>query len=290
MDNSIIDYIDFKTGDILFSLCSLISSFILFLIIVLNKSLRSLTYDFLMCVFISEIINSIANIIEYSETKLASILLIPLSDIFTMSLFCFFVYCSCEQLIKSNKTIKTKKKIFIPISAALALIYSLIIFTVFKTQDKIEINFYFYGDSDLNYIRFIHVSILFLMSIYISYKTFILVKFLREKQSSDSVNSWKIAILVKTLFRFPIICILYWFFYILYVFMSKSGDFKFKFLLLLFAKVFLALRGFLISVNTLQTNKIQIIIEKIIQVKIRHNLILKFDLFSKKKKRTKSKK
>ena len=99
-----------RTGDILFSICSLALSVFLFIIIIFNKNLRSLTYDFLMFVFLSEIINSIGNIMEYSNIKLASTLLIPLSDIFTMMLFCFFMHCSCEQLIKSNKDIKNKKK------------------------------------------------------------------------------------------------------------------------------------------------------------------------------------
>ena len=277
------------TGDLIFAICSLTLSFFLFLLIVFNKKLRSLTYDFLMCVFISEVINSIGNIMEYSKVELISCLLIPLSDMFTMTLFCFFVYCSCEQLIKSNKNIKYKKKIYIPICAGIALIYGVIIFIVFKTKEKKDIHFYFYENSDLNYIRFIHVGLLFLMSVFISYETFNLLKFLKEKQSSDSANSWKIAILVKTLFRFPIICILYWLFFIIFVFISQIGEYKIKYLIKLFAKAFLGLRGFLIGLNTIQTNKIQILIEKIIEVHIKRNFILKFNLFGKKKKNHKGK-
>lgn len=275
------------TGDLIFAICSLTLSFFLLLLIAFNQKLRSLTYDFLMCVFISEVINSIGNIIEYSKVQLISCLLIPLSDMFTMTLFCFFVYCSCEQLIKSNKNIKKWKLIYIAICAGIALIYGVIIFIVFKTKEKNDINFYFYGDSELNYIRFIHVGLLFLMSGFISYKTYNLLKFLKEKQSSDSANSWKIAILIKTLFRFPIICILYWLFFIIFVFLSQIGEYKIKYLIKLFAKAFLGLRGFLIGLNTIQTNKIQILIEKIIEVHIKHNFILKFNLFGKKKKNKK---
>jgi len=275
-----------KTGDIIFSICSLVLSVFLFLIIIFNKNLRSLTYDFLMFVFLSEIINSIGNIIEYSGKKLASTLLIPLSDIFTMMLFCFFMYCSCEQLIKSNKNIKNKKKLFIPISAGLGLIYGVILLIVFHTQKQDNTYFYFYnntGDKNLKFICYIHVGILFLMSVYICFKTFILLRFLKEKQNSDSANSWKIAILVKTLFRFPIICILYWLFYILYIFINLiNGEYKIKYLLKLFAKAFLCLRGFLFGINTIQTNKIQILIEKIWEVHIMHNIILKFNICPKK--------
>ena len=266
-----------ETGDLIFAICSLVLSTLLFLLIIFNKNLRSLTYDFLAAVFASEIIHSIANIIEYAKKELVSMLLIPFSDIFTFSLFCFFMYCSCEQLIKSNKEIKTKIKIFIPISLVIAIIYGIAIFFVFQSKDKNDTNFYFYGDSDLNYIRFIHVGILFLMSCYICFKDIILLKFLKEKQSSDSANSWKITILMKTLLRFPIICVLYWLVYIVFIFFSKIEDLKFVFILKLFAKGFLGLRGFLFAMNTIQTNKIQVLIQKIIEVYIKHYFILKLN-------------
>ena len=266
-----------ETGDLIFAICSLVLSTLLFILIIINKNLRSLTYDFLAAVFGSEIIHSIANIIEYAKKELVSMLLIPFSDIFTFSLFCFFMYCSCEQLIKSNKEIKTKIKIFIPISLVIAIIYGVAIFFVFKSKDKNDTNFYFYGDSDLNYIRFIHVGILFLMSCYICFKDIILLKFLKEKQSSDSANSWKITILMKTLLRFPIICVLYWLVYIVFIFFSKIEDLKFVFILKLFAKGFLGLRGFLFAMNTIQTNKIQVLIQKIIEVYIKHYFILKLN-------------
>ena len=278
-----------KTGDITFSICSLVLSVFLLIIIASNKNLRSLTYDFLMFVFISEIINSIGNIIEYNEIELVSTLLIPLSDIFTMMLFCFFMLCSCEQLIKSNKNIKGKKKLFISISAIVALIYGVIYFIIYKTQGKSNTHFYFDENTNLNYMRYIHVGILFLMSVFICYKTFVLLRFLKEKQSSDSANSWKIAGLVKTLFRFPIICTLYWLFYIIFDLVNlTNGEHKIKYLLKLFAKAFLCLRGFLFGINTIQTNKIQILIEKIWEVHIRHNLILKFNICSKKKNKSKN--
>lgn len=277
-----------KTGDLIFSICSLVISVFLFLLIACNKNLRSLTYVFLMCVFVSEIINSIGNIIEYSGKLLSLKILIPTSDMFTMALFCFFMYCSCEQLIKSNKSIKNKKKLFIAISGVIAIIYGLAFLFIFRSkEDEQDYKFYFYEYSSLNYIRFIHVGLLFIMSGYICYNTFNLLKFLKEKQRSDSANSWKIAILAKTLFRFPIICILYWLVYIIYIFFSQIGEYKIKYLIKLFAKAFLCLRGFLLGLNTMQTNKIQVLIEKIWEIHIMHNFILKLNFLNRNKKKTK---
>ena len=52
---------------------------------------------------------------------MASTFLIPASDIFTMSLFCVFIYFSCEQLIKSNKEIKSKIYNIVPEKAITSL-------------------------------------------------------------------------------------------------------------------------------------------------------------------------
>ena len=46
---------------------------------------------------------------------------------------------------------------------------------------------------------------------------------------------------------------------------------------------FLRLRGLFISLNAIQTNKIQIILQRFIEIDIKHKLIY-FEFFSKKKK------
>ena len=278
-----------RTADLLFSIFSMVLCIFLFILIVTNKKLRSLTYDYLLCVFISEIFNSIGNIIQYAKIKLIGTFLIAFSDIFTMSIFISFIYSSCEQLIKSNKNIKTKKKLLIPICIGASVLYALIFVIIFRNKDEDAVNFYFYEDnSHLKVLRYFHIVILFLASVYISYKTFLLLKFLKEKQVSDNANAWKIAVLIKTLFRFPVICILYWFSYFLYLCVSNVEDYKIKYIFKLFAKTFLGLRGFFIALTTIQTNKIQILIEKIIEVYIKHDLILKLSCCGNKPKRRKS--
>ena len=273
-----------NVADLIFPIFSLVLCFFLFL---LTLKLRSLTYDYLLCVFISEIINSIGNLLQYAEKDQAGKFLIPFSDIFTMTIFVFFTFSSYEHLIKSNKNIINKIKIFIPISIAFSIVYASILLIIIIVTEEDTKNFYFYENSKLNYIRFIHVGILFILSIYLYYKTILILKFLKEKQISDKANAWKISVLIKTLNRFPIVCILYWLFYILYVFISKVGNYKILFVFKLVAKSFLNLRGFLIALTTIQTNKIQNLIEKIIEVYIKHYIILNICT---KRKRTNSRK
>ena len=64
----------------------------------------------------------------------------------------------------------------------------------------------------------------------------------------------------------------------------KGEEFKLAFIFRLFSVSFLRLRGLFISLNAIQTNKIQIILQRFIEIDIKHKLIY-FEFFSKKKKR-----
>jgi hypothetical protein len=268
---------------------------LLLLLLLINKTLRTLTYKFLIFIFISEILGSIGNICEYSKSKIGSSLLIPFSDIFTMGLFCCFSICSVELIKKSNRKIKEKEIQYILFSFIGAIVYSLIVFFIIyfvendNGQSKYN-RFYFYEDSKLNFLRFIHFGILVCISSFICYKTFEVIEFMKEKQKSDKINSWKIAKLIKVLFRFPLICVLYWFFYLPSLILrkfNKTQDKKITSIFTLFSISFFSLRGFLIFLNTIKTNKVQIIFQSY-AVFIRH-LILKFDLYSKRKRTIKDK-
>ena len=131
-------------------------------------------------------------------------------------------------------------------------------------------------------IQIIHVIILFCMTAYVFYNIINVINFLREKQKSDKINSWKIAKLKKVLFRFPLVCFLYWIFFIPTMIVNQ-GEYKLAFIFRLFSVSFLRLRGLFISLNAIQTNKIQIILQRFIEIDIKHKLIY-FEFFSKKKK------
>ncbi len=209
-----------------------------------------------------------------------------------MALFSCFSICSVELIKKSNRKIKEKEKQYILFSFIGAIVYSLIIFLIlyFLENDSKYYSFYFYEDSKYNFIRYIHFGILVAISCFICYKTFEVIQFMKEKQKSDKINSWKIAKLIKVLFRFPLICVLYWVFYLPNLILTKfnnSQDKKITLIFTLFSVSFFSLRGFLISLNTIQTNKVQIIFQSY-AVFIRH-LILKFDLFNRRKRKKKGK-
>ena len=274
-------------GGFWFSIISLISSFIILLIIAFNKILRSLTYNFLICVFMSEFFGSLGNICEYQKEedsellcRKASYFLIPLSDSLTMSLFCFFSYCSIELIIKSNKNIKQKEKIFLVISFIIAICYSSIIgIILYLMTDEKNVRFYFYEDAKGNFIRFIHIGIIICATFYMSYNTYAVIQFLKEKQTIDRINSWKIAKLSKILFRFPLICLLYWIFYLPSLsldFYKGSKDKKLVFIFKLFSQTFFTLRGFLITLNTLHTNKVQILLQRFFEIHMKHVILGKW--------------
>ena len=261
-------------GGFVFSIVSLLSSFFILILISFSKILRSLTYNFLIRVFISEFIGNIGKIFEYEKESgnllynKISLILIPFSDMYTMILFCFFSICSVELIIKSNRNIKEKENKYYKISFLTSFVYTVIINIFLQNYHyNGKVRFYFYEDSKLNYLRFIHIGILVIMTFYISYNTFIVIQFMKEKQKSDKINAWKIAKLIKVLFRFPLICFLYWILYIpnlTLTYFDKSKNKYFTYIVMLFSVSSFSLRGFLLFLNTIQTNKVQIVLERLI--------------------------
>ena len=280
-------------GSLGLSIVSLFCCIAVLLLILVNKTLRTLTYNFLICIFISEIIGNIGIICEKEDIynnllcNKGSLFLIPFSDISTMMLFCFFSYCSIELIKKRNNKIKTNK--FFIISFLIATIYSSIIFAFLLHLEDDNKRFYFHEESKIEIIRYIHVGILVCLTCYIFYNIVIVIQFLKEKQKSDRILSWKLAKLIKILFRFPIICFSYWIFYLLNIPLSYfAKNLKITLIIKVFSVSFFNLRGFLIFLNTIKTDKVEILLNKIIEINIKHNLLLKFNLLSKRKRRTTS--
>ena len=306
-------------GNLYFSILSMITSIlILILLISRKKELVSLTFTFLKYIFSSEILNSIGNIIqstyiyyEYYKEKSASFLvyfslsLITFSDMFTNILFLWFSYCSVKCLKESNRKIKDSVNKYILISFIISFAYFLFFLIInLTTNDKfvdIRFKFYYYINDKNEYrnkygpqfyiFSFFHTVFIMLISIYGLKDIYKVVSFLWEKQKNDKVNSRKIVKLIKILMNFGLICLFYWVFLIPRIlFVAICGeDNTLRDIIYLLSESFFCSRGFLLFVNSLMIQKIQAIINKFIEVNIKHYLLLNFGYFSKKSK-SKSKK
>ena len=301
-------------GNFYFSILSLITSIlILILIISHKKELVSLTFTFLIYIFISEIMNSIGNMIQscegyynyYSNKNESpfliyfSLSLISFSDMFTNTLFFFFSYCSVKLLKEAKREIKDKVNIFVLISFIISLLYFLFVLIVNATTgDKkfvdIRFKFYYFNNDKNDYRKkfdakfyifsFFHTLAIMVISIFSLNYIYEVVSFLWEKQKNDKVNSRKIVKLIKILMNFGLICILYWAFLIpRLLFVAECGkDFTLRDIIYLLSDSFFCLRGFLLFLNSLMISRINTIINRFIEINIKHYLLFSFGPFSKK--------
>ena len=262
------------------SCTSLATSLFILLLIIFHKVLRSLTYNFLILIFISEIIRNIGNILIYEKISSIPNFLIPFSDSLTMILFCFFAYSSKKAIKDSNLNIKNRQKLFFILSITLAIIYGTIFLFLYinnENNDKYDIT-KFYDNESINYIFLFHLLIMLILIIYMIIITCIVVNFMKQKQKNDKVNWLKIGQLIKTLRRFPIICLFYVFFCIPSIFIIHSWKYsKFALIIRTLSFCFMNARGFFIFLNTIKTNKIYIILEYYYEVKFKQQLLLLFD-------------
>ena len=90
-----------KEGNKYFSIISLISSFALYLLIFFQKQFHLImTFNFIKAILLSEILNSIGNIIQaFDHDKIVIFSFISITDIFTYTSFLFFSYSSKKLII-----------------------------------------------------------------------------------------------------------------------------------------------------------------------------------------------
>ena len=291
-----------STGSLLFSIISLSSCALILLLIFFQKKLRSITYTFLLFIFGSEILNNIGNIIidnNKEALNITALCFISVSDMFTNILFVFFTYCSIKLIKETNKLIKKKVSRFIIISLIISVIYMgvflTLAFTLTSEQDREIIDVRFRGlyskDKEFPTIFYImssvHMFLIILLSIFSLRNTCVVLTFMADKQKSDMANAKSIARLRKILGRYPTICILYWAFLIpRIIFVSTSGETHIlRDALYFISESFFRVRGFLIFLNTFRSSKIQMIIYRIIELKIKHDCLLNLKIL---KRRTKS--
>ena len=310
MPSEVLDRI--QQGSLLFSIFSLVTCVFIIILIVFQKQLRSITFTFLICIFCSEIVQSIGNILldklyknnegDYNKAQnISALSFIAFSDIFTNFLLVFFSYCSIKLIKESNKLIKSKMPRFIIISAVISAVYMAVIMGVsLSNKDKlIDIRFRrFFSKNDipnlsLTYLILssVHIFLIMCLSIISLRNTCVVLNFMKEKQQTDKVNAPSIARLRKILGRYPAICILYWAFLIpriIFVAISDNQNIL-RDSLYFISESFFRLRGFLIFLNTFRSSKIQMIIYRIIELKIKHDCLLNLKIISSKRNNSKVK-
>ena len=303
-----------QQGSLLFSIFSLCTCVLITLLIIFQKQLRSITFTFLMCIFGSEIVQSIGNIILDKISKnidgtfpkaknITALSFIAFSDMFTNLLFVFFTYCSIKLIKESNKLIKTKVPRFIIISLIISVVYMCAFIGVsLSRNDRIEIidiRFrMFFTKDDIPFLSLtyyilssVHIFFIMVLSIISLRNTCVVLNFMKEKQQTDKFNAPSIARLRKILGRYPAICILYWAFLIpriIFVAISEKQNLL-RDCLYFVSESFFRLRGFLIFLNTFRSSKIQMIIYRIIELKIKHDCLLNLKVFSTKRKNSRAK-
>ena len=301
-----------QQGSLLFSIFSLCTCVLITLLIIFQKQLRSITFTFLMCIFGSEIVQSIGNIILdkipineiFPKAKnITALSFIAFSDMFTNLLFVFFTYCSIKLIKESNKLIKTKVPRFIIISLIISVVYMCTFIGVSLSRNDsigiIDIRFRkFFTKDDIPFLSLtyyilssVHIFFIMVLSIISLRNTCVVLNFMKEKQQTDKFNAPSIARLRKILGRYPAICILYWAFLIpriIFVAISEKQNLL-RDCLYFISESFFRLRGFLIFLNTFRSSKIQMIIYRIIELKIKHDCLLNLKVFSTKRKNSRAK-
>ena len=291
-------------GNLFFSILSLLSSLLLFLLIIFKSQLRtSLTYKFLMYIFISEILNSIGNIIQSvsydKDNQIVILFFISFSDIFTNLLFLFFSISSIELIKKANRLIKDKTKAYIIKAFIISFVYLVIVviigFIASNCDEKINVRFHdYYSNQDKEnklslffyfFVSLIHTAFIMIITFFTTINFYNLLLFMFEKLKNDKVNAHNIALLLKILFRYPLILIIILLFFIIRIGFVTFCDENnlLRDLFYLFSDSLFCLRGFLISLNTMKSSKMQNIYNKFIQVNIKHYLLLNFGQFSSRK-------
>ena len=301
-----------QQGSLLFSIFSLCTCVLITLLIIFQKQLRSITFTFLMCIFGSEIVQSIGNIILdkipineiFPKAKnITALSFIAFSDMFTNLLFVFFTYCSIKLIKESNKLIKTKVPRFIIISLIISVVYMCTFIGVSLSRNDsigiIDIRFRkFFTKDDIPFLSLtyyilssVHIFFVMVLSIISLRNTCVVLNFMKEKQQTDKFNAPSIARLRKILGRYPAICILYWAFLIpriIFVAISEKQNLL-RDCLYFVSESFFRLRGFLIFLNTFRSSKIQMIIYRIIELKIKHDCLLNLKVISTKRKNSRAK-
>lgn len=262
-----------KTNIILASL-SLLGSLTIIILYSFRKNLRSFVFNLVFYLAISELLNSIGNMLsinklyQYQSDIICYIQsgIINYTDFCSLTWMCIISYTIYELMINFNQNVTTNRYRFIIIGFSTPLIFSLIYGTLFflnlNNNDETVVNKKFecwcwLSDIEKNWICVVIIYICYWFLIAINFAaTFKVIKFLKSNCDPDDKFCWKIKRMCNKLYMYPLIsafCFLFATVHRMYeIFYFKNtniqigkGAYRLEIVLYLLHGMFINFRGFL---------------------------------------------
>ena len=248
------------------SFISLISSVLIIIFFIRYSNLRSLTYYFILFISFSEIIGNIPfcikiwdNSNKFFRNNTNINMLVAFSDSFTMISLLSYSYLISVFLKNNDQKIFKTKNFFLILTFIISIIYLIIVKISKKENDNIRINIY--DSNNDNKFPIFHLITNLIISIIILLIVRMTVNYIKNQAKTDQKNKLKILSICHTLYNYPLIGSIGWFFsfftFILQLINSENKDLKrLKCALYVFGTIIFHLRGTLIFYEFITSEKV----------------------------------
>ncbi len=254
--------IKFIESQYLLSFISLISSLLIIIIFIAFSNLRSLTYQYILFIAISEIIGNLPFCLKFIFKELKNsffISCIAFSDSFTMISLLSYSYLISNYLKTNNQKILKKKCVFIIITIFISIIYcGLIILLGVKLKN---IRIIYFEEEKKTSIKNFHLIVNLIISFVNLFLINYTVNYIKIQAKNDIKNAQKILSVCRNLYNYPIIGCLGWLFSSIYFFFellpkTNKHIIRMKNCFSVFTIIFFHLRGTLIFYEFIRSPKV----------------------------------
>ena len=256
-----------RDTQITLSYISFISSLLIIIFFIKYTNLRSLTYYFILLISISEIIGNFPYCLKIwnSDKKIINNIInninifIAFSDSYTMFSLLSYSYLISLFLKNNDQNIFKTKNYYLILSFIISIFYLIIVKLSQKPNNDIRI---LINQSNENKkFHIFHLIINLIISILILFIIRMTVKNIKNQAKTDQKNKWKILSVCHTLYNYPLIGSIGWFFsfftFILQLINSENKDLKrLKCALYVFGTIIFHLRGTLIFYEFITSEKV----------------------------------
>ena len=263
-----------KTGNLFFSIISIFFSLTLIVWFFLVNSLRSMTYYFFLFIACSEVFGNVGNILlsqlNVNADNQLQIFFINLLQVFsdcsTLMLLGGVSYFIYELIKNNNRTLMDKKTIVISSILGISFAYSLCLSLInkFCLDDKKVVKILYLAfkeDSSNIVIKIIHQIIMTIYCVISYYFVVNVSMFIRQKAKEDPNNAEKLLSVGKSIYNFPLVgsvgILFAWGVFGMGFSSETEGNVRLGHIFSVFCCVFTALRGFLVFMMFISTNKVQ---------------------------------